>query len=523
LIVLNHIFSGRRLKSGLRTRCLYTLMTRPHRLSEPDFRARYGVLLDIGRVLTGTRQDELYRTIYEQASRVLETTGFYISLYDADQDEGRVVFYADRGEIERPDITYRGSDSRAIREGRGILEEVSGPERAIMLLGPDNDDEVTRSVMAAPMRSKGQVVGVISSQSYRRAAYTAADLELLEAIADLAAGAISNARSMAELDRQRRESQQLEELGRALSASLELDEVLQRIVTASRMLIEGDGSAVWFLLEDGRAQNAMTSGEASLPVGITIPVSDELRRRFAHGREPLIVNRAVAAAILPPEVLAEFKAASALAVPLIAEDHLIGALAVSHLEPRTYPASDIRLLERLGYQAAIAVANARLHEQVRLLSLTDPLTGLPNRRHMDIFLQKEFAAAERGRALTVVLFDLNDFKQYNDAAGHQAGDGALRRFASLLADQTRAMNLAARYGGDEFIAILSDTPADGAAIWVDRFLSAVHDDHEMAGVGASAGIAAYEKGMLGPADLIRAADEELYRSKADRERRMSTP
>jgi hypothetical protein len=80
-------------------------------------RRRYGVLLDIGRILTGHPEpEELYRTIYEQASRVLETTGFYISLYDPEQDEGTVVLLADRGRIDRPGITYRGSDSRAIRE-----------------------------------------------------------------------------------------------------------------------------------------------------------------------------------------------------------------------------------------------------------------------------------------------------------------------------------------------------------------------------------------------------------------------
>jgi hypothetical protein len=77
------------------------------------------VLLDIGRILTATLEpDELYRTIYEQASRVLETTGFYISLYDAEHGSATVVFYADRGVIERPGTTYRGSESRAIRERR---------------------------------------------------------------------------------------------------------------------------------------------------------------------------------------------------------------------------------------------------------------------------------------------------------------------------------------------------------------------------------------------------------------------
>jgi diguanylate cyclase (GGDEF)-like protein len=497
-----------------------TLMTRPYPRSEPDFQERYGVLLDIGRILTGTLEPaELYRTIYEQASRVLETTGFYISLYDAEQDEGRVVFCADRGEIERPDITYRGSDCGAIRGGRPLMQEHSEPGQAVMVLGA-SDDEVTRSVIAAPLLHEDQVIGVISAQSYRSSAYTAADVELLEAIADLAAVAVSNARTMAALDRQSWESQQLEAIGRALTASLELDEVLERIATAGRTLIDGEAAAVWLLLPDGRAQIATTTGPAALPSGTTIPVSDEMRRQFSEGK-PLIVDRRTAAGILPPAVMAQLTIESAIGVPLIADDELIGALAVGHSNERTYPQGEIRLLERLALHAAVAVANARLHEEVHRLSLTDPLTGLPNRRHMDIFLEKEFAAAERGRRLSVVLFDLDDFKAYNDTAGHQAGDDALRRFADILADQTRAMDLSARYGGDEFIAILSDTSSEGATVWVDRLLHVVGQDRTMSGVGASAGIAGYDHTMLGPADVIRAADEALYRVKADRGRRLS--
>jgi diguanylate cyclase (GGDEF)-like protein len=135
---------------------------------------------------------------------------------------------------------------------------------------------------------------------------------------------------------------------------------------------------------------------------------------------------------------------------------------------------------------------------------------------MDTFLDKEFAAAERGRALAVVLFDLDEFKAYNDSAGHQAGDEALCRFAAILAGQTRAMNLAARYGGDEFIAILSDTDADGARGLVGRVMDEVRSDSILGDIGASFGLAAYASGMLGPDDLVRSADAALYDAKARR-------
>lgn len=485
----------------------------------PDFQKRYAVLLDIGRILTGTLEaDELYRTIYEQASRVLETTGFYISLYDEDRDLATVVFYADRGEIERPGTTYRGSESRAIREGKPVLQELEAPERAIMLLGAEEDEEVTRSVMAAPLLREGRVLGVISAQSYRARAYREDDLELLLAIADLAAVAVANARTVQELERKRRESDRVEAIGRALTSSLELTEVLHRVVSATQELVEADGAGVWLLRPDMEAEVAMTAGELALPSGTIVPIPEALYRRMAHDRQPLLFNVREASSLIPEEIRRLVRAETGVAVPLLLEGELIGALSVSHDVGRDYRPADVRLLERFAVHAAIAVSNARLHEQVRFLSLTDPLTELPNRRHMQIFLEKEFAAAERGRPLTVILYDLDDFKIFNDTAGHQAGDDALRSFGRILATQTRAMNLAARYGGDEFVSILSDTDYEGGLTFVGRVMRAVQKDAALAAIGVTAGIATYEHGMASPEELIRRADEALYAAKSDRDR-----
>ena len=486
--------------------------------SVTDFQERYNVLLDIGRVLTATLEPhELYRTIYEQASRVLETTGFYISLYEPDDDQATVVFFADRGVIERPGTTYRGSESRAIRDREPVLEDLTRSDRGIVLLGSDHDEELTRSIIAAPMIHERQVLGVISAQSYSAAAYSEDDLKLLTALADLSAVAVWNARTVKELEQTTRELERMAEVTRAITSSLDLSEVLQRIVRATRDLVRSDGSGVWLLRPDARAELAIAVGDMALPVGISVPITEEVHRRLRDSREPIILDGEPMQSMLPPEIRELMTAASGVAVPLLANGELIGALSVSHIERHRYSARVIRLLQRLAVHAAVAVANARLHEQVRTLSLTDPLTHLPNRRHMDMFLAKEFAAAERGRSLTVVLFDLNDFKQYNDTAGHQAGDTVLQRFAELMAGETRAMNLAARYGGDEFICILSDTDEEGGAIHAGRVMKAVREDAAMGAVSVSAGVATFEDGMTTSDDLIRRADEALYRAKSARD------
>jgi diguanylate cyclase (GGDEF)-like protein len=133
-------------------------------------------------------------------------------------------------------------------------------------------------------------------------------------------------------------------------------------------------------------------------------------------------------------------------------------------------------------------------------------------------LAREFAAAQRGRRLSVVLFDLDNFKQYNDAFGHLAGDGVLEAMGEVLTGETRAMNLVARYGGDEFVAVLSDTSREGAHLHATRVAAQVsrHPALGPHGIGVTFGVAEFTEGMGNVKDLVRAVDEEMYRAKAAR-------
>src|SRR5690606_9331337 len=153
------------------------------------------------------------------------------------------------------------------------------------------------------------------------------------------------------------------------------------------------------------------------------------------------------------------------------------------------------------------------------LSLTDPLVQLPNRRQLDLFLEKEFAAAERGRPLCFVLYDLDRFKQYNDTQGHRAGDVALIRFASVLRTETRAMNLAARYGGEEFATVLSGTDLAGGRAHAERVRQRCAETFG-GEITVSAGVAEYVREMRTPIDLVVAADRALYRAKVGRRNRV---
>ena len=178
-----------------------------------------------------------------------------------------------------------------------------------------------------------------------------------------------------------------------------------------------------------------------------------------------------------------------------------------------------RTLRRLASQASVALGNARLHASVQSLSLTDPLTLLANRRHLRMHLEREVAAARRGRALHAVLFDLDQFKQFNDTHGHLAGDRALQAFAEVLRAENRAMNLMARFGGDEFIGILSDSSDDGVHQYIERVLARVRHDPVLSsgGIEVTWGLSAFDRAVMRtPDELIAAADADFYRRKERR-------
>jgi len=167
----------------------------------------------------------------------------------------------------------------------------------------------------------------------------------------------------------------------------------------------------------------------------------------------------------------------------------------------------------IGWMAEIL---HRDRETVEDMAFTDILTRLPNRRHTQVFLENEYAAAERGRLLAVVLFDIDNFKGYNDRYGHQAGDEALVAFAEVLHRTTRRMNLAGRFGGEEFMAVLAGSDAPGAMVFADRVRLALRSLELGDGpLTVSAGVAAYYPGMRSPDELVAAADRALYQAKSE--------
>lgn len=212
---------------------------------------------------------------------------------------------------------------------------------------------------------------------------------------------------------------------------------------------------------------------------------------------------------------------AALAVPLLAGDILIGAIHVADTDPeRRFQLADVELLTLFAQQAAIAIQNARLFAEVQQLATTDSLTGLYNRRHFFTLASHEFDLAVRyGHALSVIMLDVDNFKQVNDNYGHLAGDQVLCTVAHQCKSVLRVVDLVGRYGGEEIMVLMPQTDQGGARHVAERLRqqiaqTGIRVDNATLSVTVSLGIAACAVGEPTNLDtLIDRADQALYIAK----------
>ena len=228
---------------------------------------------------------------------------------------------------------------------------------------------------------------------------------------------------------------------------------------------------------------------------------------------------------LPPSPLAsilpEPARASFVAVPLLADDHLVGLLELEEPElGESDPGDRKTVVELFAGQAVTAIRLARAYETMRLGSLRDPLTGLANHGHFQQTLYREITRHGRhGAPLVLLMADLDDFKSVNDRHGHPAGDAVLKAAVATLLSSVREMDTVARYGGEEFAVILPETDAPKGLGGAERLRASLASTPFHAGLPEplrltlSIGLAVYPDDASAKGALIECADRALYAAK----------
>lgn len=215
------------------------------------------------------------------------------------------------------------------------------------------------------------------------------------------------------------------------------------------------------------------------------------------------------------------RAGAVLVVPVVYQRRLLGLLHFRSPEIDAFSEEDRTLFEAVANQAALALANAQLFDKAVELSLTDPLTGIPNRRSLQQRLEQEWAAARRyDRPLSLVMLDVDYFKSYNDQHGHLQGDEVLRRVSQILKANVRRSDAIGRFGGEEFLVVLPEATKEQALGVAQKLRRSVEQADFPGGylqplgrVTISCGVATAREDGESLGDLVRAADEAMLGAK----------
>jgi diguanylate cyclase (GGDEF)-like protein len=301
-----------------------------------------------------------------------------------------------------------------------------------------------------------------------------------------------------------------------LVSELRLQDVLAKITANAQAAVVGKEFAL--LVDDGEGPRCQSY--TSLPLA-AVSVLESWARGIASLEHPVTIDDVTALPDLARLAIgSELPFGSICAAPLVFRGQHLGVLIALATQPRTFLPRDVDLIQSYGAQAAVALANARMYQELEELASRDHLTGLLNLREFHESLTRELDRCKRyGGRFSIVLFDLNRFKAVNDSRGHAEGDRVLREAGEALAGTCRSSDLAFRVGGDEFAYILPEAGEEAALAASARARAALSSMSER--LDCCYGITVWPNDGPERVKLLETADARLYEMK--REHRADGP
>lgn len=358
--------------------------------------------------------------------------------------------------------------------------------------------------------------------------------------ADAAIAAEAQPNLQLEVDRLRGELQHRAELAESLQhfleriSSKEPEQTYVAILTHAKNLLRAERASLMVFDEDA---NEIVLKAA---IGLSVPRENMSRARLGEGiagqviesGRPMVVADTASIGLFVAQEPRDYKTASFISYPITMRGRRIGVLNLTDkTNGAAFDAVDLSLLDLVGPQIAIALERAEWQDratQFQLMSITDPLTGLLNRRYLEERLTEELNRSTRyNYAMSCLMIDIDDFKKYNDLNGHQAGDAALKITAHCLKATLRSADIACRYGGEEFCILLPQTSLTEAGVIAERMRQRVAETDYPYGksqplgvVSISVGISTFARHIDTAEKVISAADKALYNAKSQGKNRI---
>jgi len=475
----------------------------------------YELLTEIGQAISShLNQDEVLRTVQLELGQIFDTSTFYIAFQEEDEIHFELEIEGGTTLPKRSRKVSNGFTEHIIRTGEPLLIESDLEEKRAHLGVDFVPPRPARSFCGVPIFLGGKPVGVMAALSTERESqFLARDLEVMQTAAGQLGVAVENARLFTEEQRRARHLAFLNNISKMAISSEDAAQMMADIVREIQKNFHYDHIGI------GIMDYATKDIEIKAEAGTT---SQTLGRRIAVGSGVLgkVARTGVSALVQnagPGQlagVLPESRAV--LCLPISYGDTLLGVLNVESRDENAFAPQDVLIMNTLADLLATALHNSFVFQKLQQQSITDGLTGIKTRRFFWEALSSEWKRASRsGRPFSVVLVDLDKFKEVNDSLGHLEGDLVLARVGRLLEQKCRQSNVVARYGGDEFIILMPETGIEQAQVLAERLrlwlaTDPMLEEHHITG---SFGVASFPVHGFSMEELIRVADAGMYVAK----------
>ncbi|MGH9535110.1 MAG: diguanylate cyclase [Terriglobales bacterium] len=480
----------------------------------------FEILTHIGTAISSSLAlDDLLQLIHAELRKLLDVRNFFAALQMEGSEDLYFEFEVEDGvtlpKRDRPE--WHPLAAQVLRTGQPLLLRhgeagFTGPQA----LG--RNGRPPQSWLGVPILIAGRPAGVLAVQNFEEAGrYDQDHLRILEVVAGQAAVAIENTRLFTDQQRNAKQLEFLNQIAKIAIASTKVEAMLQDMTEAICQhmpckyigigVINYQSKELEFKAEAGNPDAAATGPLRRVPLGMGI-----VGAAARTGQLMLIPDLRQNAQAIPVHA----DSGAALAIPIVYAGQTLGVLNLESAAPRAFAPDRVHVLRTLADQIAIALNNSLGFQQMQQQAITDGLTGLKTRRYFMEELQREWKRSSRsGRPFSVVLIDLDNFKNINDTHGHMEGDMTLVHLARVLQQKCRGSNTLARYGGDEFTILMPEGNAQMASSLCDRLKVWLATDSKLSDrqLTASFGVASYPEHGTTPEEVLRAADVSMYAAK----------